>query len=547
MPKALESPNKLLAARVASSALQGSSGAHQGFRYSPVRLAVEALFRQKWVFLCIVAAIVGMAAAVTLLKKPQFKSEMMFLLLASRSNAVISADRSAVAPPAQDVTTEQINSEMQLLQSEDVIGAVVDPQWTSENKSAAEIKEHEGKIAGFQKHLKLEAGHESNLITVTYAAGSPEMAASALNQLSAAYLAKRRLLTRPPGTSEFFAQQTKRYKDAWDRASQEMVKFQQANGLVSVPDQEEALTQQILSTENDLRAAQTNYSEAEQRVAEATRLVATVPQRQPTEQKTALNQGVVAQMQSTLVQLQNRRTELLNRYQPTDRLVTEIDNQIATTSAALERANQRTPSEDTTDVSPAWQQLRTGQVESIVEKKAIQSRIGSLEGNLADLRKQLDQIQPLFLKYNTLQEQVEQARNNYETFSQKRDQSNIEDAMDEHKLVNIAVAENPTLNYTQTAPRPLLWMTLGVLTAMFLGASTVYFAESFRATIANVRELGLVTHYSVLAIISFDEGAARLDTGMLIAPVIAAEQAAAVRSPNGLIPAMQNMQDAREV
>jgi hypothetical protein len=90
-------------------------------------------------------------------------------------------------------------------------------------------------------------------------------------------------------------------------------------------------------------------------------------------------------------------------------------------------------------------------------------------------------------------------------------------------------------------------MTLGVLTAMFLGASTVYFAESFRATIANVRELGLVTHYSVLAIISFDEGAARLDTGMLIAPVIAAEQAAAVRSPNGLIPAMQNMQDAREV
>jgi len=546
MTKALESTKKL-ATSMASSASRAAGSVSHGFRHSPVRLAVEALFRQKWLFVGILVVIVGLAAAVTLLKKPQFKSEMMFLLLASRSNAVISADRSAVAPPAQDVTTEQINSEMQLLQSQDVIGAVVDPQWTAEDKSPDEIKQHEGKIAGFQKHLKLEAGHESNLITVTYAAGSPESAASALNQLSVAYLAKRRLLTRPPGTSQFFAQQTKRYKDAWDRANQEMVAFQQANGLVSVPDQEEALTQQILTTENDLRAAQTNYSEAEQRVAEATRLVATVPERQATQQKVALNQGVVEQMQSTLVQLQNRRTELLNRYQPGDRLVTEIDSQIATTTAALKRANERTPSEDTTDVNPAWQQLRTGQVESIVEKKAIESRIGSLRGDLAGLHKQLDQIQPLFLKYNALQEQVEQARNNYETFSQKRDQSNIEDAMDEHKLVNIAVAENPTLNYTQTAPRPLLYMALGVLTGLFLAASTVYFAESFRATIATARELGMATHYPVLAVVPFDEGTAKLDSGMLIAPVITAEEAGLARAPNGLIPAMQNMQDAREV
>lgn len=518
-----------------------------GRSYSPVRLALEAVVRQRWVFLCVVVTILGMATAITILKNKQFKSEMMFLVSASRSNAVISADRSAVAPQAQDVTEQQINSEMELLRSEDVIGEVVDPHWNSEGKTPAMVREHESKIAAFLKHLTLESAHKANLISVAFLAESPESAAKTLDQLSGAYLTKRKMLTRPPGTSGFYTDETRRYKLAWETANQEMVNFQQANKLVSVPDQEEAITQQILTTENDLRAAQTNYSEAEQRVAESTRLVGEVPQRQPTQQRLSPNQGGIEQLQSMLVQLQNRRTELLNRYQPTDRLVIEIDKQIATTSSALEGMTQHRQSEDTTDVSPAWQQLRTGQVQAIVEKRGIQSRVQSLQTNLANLRRQLDQIQPLFLKYNALQEQVDQARTNYETFSQKRDQSNIEDAMDEHNLVNIAVAESPTLNYTQTAPRPLLYMTLGMLTALFLGASAVYFAESVRTTIATPRELALTTRHAVLATIPFGDGMTKWnDRSTITAPTIAAEQTP-IRTGNGLFPAMQHTQDTREI
>jgi uncharacterized protein involved in exopolysaccharide biosynthesis len=526
--------------------LDGQATSTGGHRYSPVRLAIEALVRQRWVFLCVVVTIVGAAAAVTCLMPKQFKSEMMFLVLASRSNAVISADRSAVAPPAQDVTEQQINSEIELLRSQDVIGAVVDPHWTKENKTPDQVNEHESKIATFSKHLMLESAHKANLITVTYRAHNPESAADALDRLSSAYLAKRKLLTRPPGASDFYAEETKRYKLAWENANQEMVDFQQANKLVSVPDQEEAITQQILTTENDLRAAQTNYSEAEQRVAESTRLVSEIPQRQPTQQRLTPNQGAIQQLQSMLVQLQNRRTELLNRYQPTDRLVVEVDEQISTTSSALKSMTQDRQNEDTTDVSPAWQQLRTGQVQAIVEKRAIQSRIQSLQGNLVKLHNQLDQIQPLFLKYNALQEQVEQARNNFETFSQKRDQSSIEDAMDEHKLVNIAVAENPTLNYTQTAPRPLLYMTLGILTALFLGGSAVYLLESFRTTIATPRELALASRYAVFATIPFDEGMVKWKSDGLGAPMIIGAQAPLEKDGGKLIPVMQNIKDPQE-
>jgi uncharacterized protein involved in exopolysaccharide biosynthesis len=224
-----------------------------------------------------------------------------------------------------------------------------------------------------------------------------------------------------------------------------------------------------------------------------------------------------------------------------------VDTQIADTTAALKRIDQRRQSEDTTDVNPAWQQLRTGQVQAIVEKKASQSRIASLQSDLVNLHKQLDQIQPLTTKFNELQEQVDQARNNYQIFSQKRDQSNIEDAMDERKLVNIAIAETPTMNYTPTAPRPVLYMALGTLTAMFLAGSAVYFAESFRSTIATSRELGMVSRYAVLATLPWDEFDTRRGFAALTTPIIAGDHTPVMSGRGEAIPVMQNLHDAREV
>jgi hypothetical protein len=116
--------------------------------------------------------------------------------------------------------------------------------------------------------------------------------------------------------------------------------------------------------------------------------------------------------------------------------------------------------------------------------------------------------------------------------------------MDEHKLVNIAIAETPTLNYTQVAPKPLLYSVLGVLSALFLAGSAVYFAESFRSTIATSRELSLISRYPVVASIPLEEINGRGEDGAGVS-ILAGERI--VRNRQGdLITVMQNMQDARE-
>ena len=156
------------------------------------------------------------------------------------------------------------------------------------------------------------------------------------------------------------------------------------------------------------------------------------------------------------------------------------------------------------------------------------------------LRKQLARLQSLDVPFNALEEKADQARSNFELFAQKRDQAQIEDAMDERKLVNIAVAETPTSAFSPTSPKPRLNAALGLLTALFLAAGAVYLAESSRTTIASARELESFSRYPVLATAPQDIRVARKPwSGFKKQRASRSERDTA--SPRNMIPAIQKL------
>ena len=474
---------------------------------SPVRALADGFFRQRRLFAAVFVIVLLPVAVSTLLAKKQYRSEMKFLLENNRSNAVITPDRNA-SPAVTEITEQQINSELDILGSEDVIGAVADPDWATlpayKKKSPEALKSHEQKLADFRKRLKIDPSRKSNVITVSLTAPSSAEATAALERFSSAYMAHRKLLSRPSGTSNFFADEARRYQDAWQQANHQLVEFQQKNHLVSVPQTEETLNKAIASYEDDERSNGASLSELEGRLSESRHAAGAVPQRQKTQQRIIFSQTSVDQMRTLLLQLQNRRTELLTRYTPKDRLVQEVDRQIATTTASLNAALAAKGSEDTTDINPAWQEVQSSLVEGRIERHALKAKSSSLKHSISALRKQLSRLQSLDVPFNGLEEKADQARSNYELFAQKRDQAQIEDAMDERKLINIAVAESPTSAFKPASPKPLLNAALGLLTALFLAAGTVYFVESSRTTVATARELESLSRYPVLATAPYD-------------------------------------------
>jgi hypothetical protein len=140
-------------------------------------------------------------------------------------------------------------------------------------------------------------------------------------------------------------------------------------------------------------------------------------------------------------------------------------------------------------------------VQTEINRRQTAVHRASAAAELTALRQDLGHAQELTVQFNNLEAQATQAKQNYELYSQKRDEAQIEDAMDEQKLINVAVAQEPTLSYVAVSPKPLSNAMLGAVTSLFLGLCAVYLAESGRSTLATPRELDGASRYPVLATI----------------------------------------------
>lgn len=472
-------------------------------RQAPLRPAVEAFFRQWKLFAATVFAILLATVLYALLSHKQYMSEMKFLVQNARENVVVTPERTnATNNVVSDVTEEQVNSELELLHSHDVIDQVADPGWSSmpsEARTPSAARNHEKLLGSLQKRLTTEIVRKTNIIDVSILANSPDQARDDLERLAAAYLAEHRRLQRPEGASEFFASEAERARQSWNQATERLASFQHDHQVLSVPDHETLLDREISDSQNELFTTDSQLHEIDAELADASHRLHDIPAREVTQKTESPTEGAVQQLETLVVDLQNRRTALATNYNANDRMVRELDEQIATATAALNDAKKVIPQQQTTDVDPAWQQVHTTYVQNEITRQAVSERRGQLDTHIKDLKSQLADLQNAGVQFNNLQSQADELKDNYQLYMQKRDQAQIEDAMDAHKLLNVAVAEEPTSSYIPARPKKKLDVLLGGMTALFVGFCAIYFAETGRNTIATPRELDAVSRYPVLA------------------------------------------------
>lgn len=466
------------------------------------RVGIEGFFRRKRLFFWTVSATLLTTILVTLLTPKQYASEMKFLVQNTRGNVVVTPERTNSASAPSDVTDTQVNSELEILHSHDVIDAIADPEWATDfgnQRNPRMVRRHGKLLAAFEKRFRTETVLRTNIINVSILADTPEKAKDDLEHLSAAYLAEHRRLQRPGGASGFFASEAERIRKDWDAASQKLVNFQRGHQLLSLSNREAALEVRIVEHERDLFATDATLKEMDARLSGSSRRLDDLPMRQTTEEKVLPNPESLGHLNTLLVELENRRTALLTNYKPDDRAVRELDQQIATTNAALSDAARMSSHEETTDVDPAWQQLHKDYVETDIGRQQTEAHRASITSELDELKQELASLQGLTVEFNNLEAQANRLKENYELYAQKRDQAQIEDAMDEQKLLNVTIAQQPTLSYEVARPKRLANILLGAVTSIFLGFCAVYFLEICRNTIATPRELDAFSRFPLLA------------------------------------------------
>ena len=489
---------------------------------SSLRPIVAAGFRHHRLWLLVVLGVVCATLLYIAVAPRSYQSEMDILVQNKRGDQQITPSRINGEVTINGVTEEQINSEIQLLVSRELANEVVDPGWNSQSavgKSRAQLKAHDKAVANFEKHLTVSMVRKSNVIRAEYLASDPQTATLMLNRLLTSFMKKQQDIAQPPGTSKFFAAQAANYKQQLDEAQQKLAEYQQQNKIVDLPVSEGNIDREINDAQTDLRGTDAMINELTNQIGSENQHLHAIPNRQLTQERTIPNDYSIERLNTMLAELENKRTTMLTRFTENDRLVQEINKQITDTKAALAKAQQMTSQEHDSDVNPTWQNVTGSIIQNETQRAALQAKHAALTKQIATLQGQLAGVEGSTVAFNSLRQKVADLQNNYQLYTEKRDETKIADEMNANRLLDVAVAQNPTFSVTPYRPKPLVDLVLGSFTAIFFACFLVFFAEIGRNTFATSVEVERALQFPVLAEVPLIRGSRRSEKHGDFAPV----------------------------
>jgi uncharacterized protein involved in exopolysaccharide biosynthesis len=483
-----------------------------------LRDVVAPVFRQRRIASLVFIGIFLGAALSALLLPRKYEAEMKILVNRDRVDAVVTPDQGVPIGAQQlaAVSEEDINSEVELLKSRDLLEKVViacgleshpNSTWQRLTERASDAlhgitPNPEARLAravqSLDERLTVEPLKKTTIIRIAYTSRDPELSSRVLQSLAALYQEKHAAVHRPAGTFGFFDQQTERYRNELAAAESQLTDFDSKEGVVSAGAQKQLVLQQLSQFEAELQQAQAGAFEAKRRAVALASRAAASPGRQTTQERKIDNAQLLAQLEGTLLSLELKHSEMLLKYAPEYPLVQSVDAQITDARQAITRAQQSPVEEITTDRPPVLDWMATELAKAETEQASLDAQAVAARRAMAHFEAAAQELDRKGAVQDDLARNVKTAEESYLLYLRKREEARISDALDSKRIVNISIAEAATVPALPTLH--LAWMLIGGLfIAGVGGAGTAYGADRMDPMFRTPDELGRYLNMKVLA------------------------------------------------
>jgi uncharacterized protein involved in exopolysaccharide biosynthesis len=443
----------------------------------------------------------------------KYEAEMKIFVNRDRADAIVTPDVTATVAPVPSVSQEDLNSEVELLTSRDLLDKVVvscglkpssGSWWTSMERHLSSSDSPAVQLANSEHTLRsaltVEPVQKTTVIRVAYSSGDPLLAARVLRTIATLYQEKHAAVHQPTGSFAFFEQQTARFQSQLAEAEARQVAFDRRENTI-----EPAVEQQLAVEQLSKFAAeqQQDLSEADAAAARARALrleQETSPKRQTTEMRESGNAQLLAGLQNTLLSLELKRADMLVKYDPSYPTVKDIENQIAETQNAIQAAERSPVSEVTTDRVPAQDWIATELVKAEADRAEFTAQAASMQTTIRHYQAAAERLDKISREETDLSRAIKSTEDNYLLYLRKREEARISDALDEQRIVNVSIAEPPAVPAVPS--EHLGWILIGGLfTAGAASIGAAYAVDALDASFRTPDELMRYLDVKVLAAI----------------------------------------------
>jgi len=487
-------------------------------RSASLRDVAAALFRhRRLVLFSFLGIFLGAVLAALVLPK-QYQSEMKILVKRGRVEASLGVQ------PQPAISEEELNSEVELLKGHDLLEKVVVAcgldhareghlwdSWTGTAKAASAPPEGEEPrvsraVNRLESQLQIAPIKKTSLIRVSYASSDPERSAKVLATLANLYLEKHVAVYRAPGAFDFFQRETERYRTELTAAEKRVEEFDRSEGVVAPQLERQIVVQKLADFDATLRSTQVAIAETEQRMRKLELQLATTPARETTQIRTSDNPMLLQHLKSTLLELELKRTSLLEKFAPDYRPLKEIEKQIAQAKTALQAAENAPLRDQTTDREPTHQWMKEELAKAKAELAALQARAVATARVLQLYAGKARAIDEKETAQEDLLREAKAAEDNYLLYRHREEEARISDALDKQRIVNVALAEEPTVPALPSRPRPLWTVLVGTLLAGVVSVGLAFVSDYLDPSFRTPEEVRRALDLPVLAAVPKNGG-----------------------------------------
>jgi len=494
------------------------------FSYTLRDFAVVVFRHRQLIVLTFLGIFIG--ATVTALMQPyQYEAGIKVLLTRGRADPMVTTEQTDMPRSLSTIVTEaDVNSEVELIKSRDLLEKVVvasgldqsprnktwwDGLFSSGTKVAGatsnEAQDKKGNGSGgagaVMARLNVEPVIKSNIITVTYKAPDPQMAARVVNALADLYLDKHLEVHRASGALGFFQQETERYRKGLANVEAQMSGFGQAQGVASAQLENEITLRSLSEFETKLKDSNAAIAETEERIRSLEAEVAATPARLISTVRTSTSREVVQNLKSTLLTLELKRTEMLGKYDPSYRAVQEVEKQIAQTRTALAMEERPSQQEEGTDRNPTYERLKEQLGGAKSDLPALKARSAKLAQSVLALKEKSRWLYQKEIAQNDLFRTQKIAEVNYQLYLHKQEEARISDELDKQRILNVAIVDRAMVPVQPSGiPRSLLVLIGGVL-AVLMSVGLAFGLDLLSPTFRTPDEVRAFLNIPILAAI----------------------------------------------
>lgn len=455
-----------------------------------LRDLLAVIFRQRR--LAVITFALALAAIMTYrLVAPSYQSEMKVLLRRGRVDPVVAPTPSQAEFMRQGVTEEEVNSEVELLRDDEILRTVVqraglaseDGSWfwglTRDNPE----KRLARAVRRMSRRLTVEPIRKTALININYESSDPEQTARVLRSLADAYLERHHQVHRASGEFSFFDQQVTQSRHTLETAELQLAEFTRDQGVVSAPQERDMALQKLSDADADDRRTRVAQAEISERIRALQAKLNALPERTMTQMRNSDNPELMEKMKARLLELELQRTDLLIEFEPSYRLVKEVEQKIAQTKASIAGENGAPLRDQTSDLEPNHAWAKSELVKAEVEAKALGAHAAAESVLLTHYRDAAQQLGDQSIAQERLVHDLKAAEERYLLYVSKREEARIGDALDQGGILNVAIAEQPVvpeLPKLSEVSFGLLGLVLAATASVSLAFVADYLSPAFR-------------------------------------------------------------------